>query len=202
MHRAVAPVRPAGLSLRSLLSSRLPWLAAVGSSLLACAEPEAHSVAAPDAGADAAPAIEPRSSCWPTYPCTQCHAHRPGTADPRERELESFHTSRPALDHGLLSGWCYRCHDRRNVDRLLLPDGQAIEFDASHELCGACHGDKLADWRKGIHGHTTGWWTGPQIRKTCAHCHNPHRPAFGPMVAEPAPARPRTAPPHDPRQAP
>ena len=41
--------------------------------------------------------------------------------------------------------------------------GDPVSFDQPQLLCGKCHGDKLRDWRDGIHG-----------KRTCTECHNPH----------------------------
>jgi hypothetical protein len=146
----------------------------------------------PSAATSASVAVELRVPSWPTYPCTQCHEHAPGTANPTERELRTFHTARNELAHGSFTGWCYRCHLRDNVDLLALADGRAVPFAQSHEQCGSCHGEKARDWRDGIHGRTVGYWRGARERRTCVSCHDPHRPAVGAMVAGPPPARPRT----------
>jgi len=163
---------------------------------LGCTQPE-PSLSRPATSSSATPAatVEVRSPYWPTYPCTQCHEHRPGTANPKPRELRSFHGSRHSLEHGSISGWCYRCHAQPNLDLLVLDDGSTVSFEQSHAQCGSCHGEKLADWRQDIHGQTTGQWNGARVRRTCVYCHDPHRPKIGPMIAEPAPALPRTAPP-------
>lgn len=145
--------------------------------------------------------VEARSGYWPTYPCTQCHEHRPGTADPRQRTLTEFHARANGVEHGNLEGWCYRCHAQSDVDRLVLPDGRLVSFDRGYEHCGACHGEKLVDWQAGVHGLTTGQWNGPRLRRSCTHCHNPHRPGFPPIQALPlAPNRRGDAP--TPRGAP
>jgi len=151
--------------------------------------PAASAQPGPDAGPSI---IEHRSTRWPTFPCTQCHEHTPGQANPRERELSEFHAARAKLDHGDLEGWCYRCHSEANLNELMMPDGTTVPFDRSTETCGGCHGDKMTDWRRGIHGLRTGSWNGPQVVRACAHCHNPHQPRFPAMIAEPAPPPPRT----------
>jgi hypothetical protein len=144
-----------------------------------------RELAPPPAASSNAVSVEARSGYWPTYPCTQCHEHRPGTANLEERKLTEFHARTNDLAHGDLEGWCYRCHDRSNVDRLLLPDGRSVSFDRGHDHCGGCHGEKLRDWQIGIHGLTTGHWSGPQLRRSCTHCHDPHQPKFPSLEARP-----------------
>ena len=63
-------------------------------------------------------------------------------------------------------------------------------FEESYRLCGQCHGEKLRDWRAGVHGRRTGQWNGHKQYLLCAHCHNPHQPRFQPLAPEPAPRPP------------
>ena len=48
-------------------------------------------------------------------------------------------------------------------------------------LCGKCHGDKLRDWRDGIHGKRIGDFTSTGKKRwfTCTECHNPHNVQHG-----------------------
>ncbi len=133
--------------------------------------------------------VDPRQPKLPTFPCSRCHAGL--AANPTERKLTEFHTQKVA-NHGTQGGWCYRCHTKDNIDRLHLADGTLIGFDEAYELCGSCHGDKLRDWKAGIHGLTTGFWLGDRLRRSCPNCHDPHSPLFALMTPERAPARLRT----------
>jgi len=158
----------------------------------ACSRAEPTTVPPPAARTEVT--IEARTAYWPTYPCTQCHVHERGASNPRERELTEFHTGTNELVHGKFVGWCYRCHAPGDVAQFVLPDARRVPFDQSYELCGSCHGEKLADWRAGVHGLTTGQWDGAQLRRSCTHCHNPHQPKFPTMVALPLrPAMPPAA---------
>ena len=65
-----------------------------------------------------------------------------------------------------------------------------MSFDQSYLLCGQCHGEKLRDWRAGVHGRRTGQWNGHKTYLLCAHCHNPHQPRFKAIAPKPAPVRP------------
>ena len=174
-------------------------LCALGSS--ACGigeEPERLTTTHPAPAASGGVTVEGRASLLPTFPCSRCHQGRP--ANPTERTLTEFHTQR-VLHHGTLGGWCYRCHTKDNIDRLHLSDGTLVSFNEAYELCGSCHGDKLRDWKEGIHGLTTGYWLGERTRRSCTGCHDPHSPRFPLMVPEHAPALPRTASPAERRES-
>ncbi len=80
------------------------------------------------------------------------------------------------LQHGRGRIWCLDCH--HNTQRNMLVDhfGEPISIDQSQMLCGKCHGDKLRDWRDGIHGKRIGDFTSTGKKRwfTCTECHNPH----------------------------
>jgi hypothetical protein len=152
-------------------------------------EPARLHTDVPPPAASGRVSIEQRQPLLPTYPCSRCHADR--APDPQERKLTIFHTQK-VLDHGAQSGWCYRCHTKDDIDHLHLADGTLVSFDQAYELCGSCHGDKLRDWKAGIHGLTVGFWLGDRTRRSCPACHDPHKPHFPPMAPERPPARPRT----------
>jgi hypothetical protein len=107
----------------------------------------------------------------------------------KRRPLEGMHSDID-LHHGPESRWCLDCHDATNRDRLHLVNGDRIEFTASYLLCGQCHGDKLRDWRVGVHGKRTGSWNGAKQYVRCVHCHNPHSPHFKPLKPMPPPTPP------------
>lgn len=133
--------------------------------------------------------VAARTPLLPTYPCSRCHAER--APNPVERKLVDFHTQK-VLHHGDSKGWCYRCHTKDDIDKLHEPDGTLVSFDEAPLLCGACHGDKLRDWKAGIHGLNTGYWNGARTRYSCTYCHDPHSPKFPSMTPEHPPALPRT----------
>jgi hypothetical protein len=121
------------------------------------------------------------------YPCTACHADLP--VNRTRRDLTDMHGD-IVLRHDEQHRWCLDCHDAVNRDVLHLASGEAVPFDESYRLCGQCHGEKLRDWRAGVHGRRTGDWNGRKQYLLCAHCHNPHRPRFAKLKPEPAPVRP------------
>jgi hypothetical protein len=110
-------------------------------------------------------------------------------ANRERREMTAFHTE-IELRHDEENRWCLDCHDADNRDVLHLAGGQEIPFEESFRLCGQCHGEKYRDWRAGVHGRRSGSWNGHKTYLLCAHCHNPHAPAFEPIEPLPPPVRP------------
>jgi len=122
------------------------------------------------------------------FPCNECHAEL--EPNPVRRELADMHDDISAIfDHDSENRWCLDCHDINNRDYLKLASGKLIGFDESYKLCGQCHGDKLRDWKVGVHGKRTGEWNGKKQYLLCVHCHNPHSPKFKPMKPLPPPVR-------------
>jgi hypothetical protein len=80
------------------------------------------------------------------------------------------------LQHGRDRIWCMDCHHTTQRNKLVDNFGDPVSFDQPQLLCGKCHGDKLRDWRDGIHGKRIGDWasTGKKRWFTCTECHNPH----------------------------
>lgn len=121
------------------------------------------------------------------FPCSDCHADM--EPNPERREMVDMHDD-IILDHAEGQRWCLDCHNLDDRDALRLVSGEVIPFTESYRLCGQCHGDKLRDWKVGIHGKRTGNWNGEKQYLLCAHCHNPHSPSFKPMKPMPPPVRP------------
>ncbi len=124
--------------------------------------------------------------------CTACHEERNIANDcatchtePRGEKAHDFE-----LDHAEDQRGCLDCHNPDDRDTLRLANGTAIGFGESFRLCGQCHGPKLRDWKAGLHGKRMGLWNGRKEYLLCAHCHNPHAPAFGEMDVLPPPPRP------------
>jgi len=121
------------------------------------------------------------------YPCTGCHAAmKPNRT---RRTLSDMHTD-IVLKHDAEHRWCLDCHDADNRDSLHLASGERLPFEESYRLCGQCHGEKLRDWKAGVHGRRVGSWSGSKGYLLCAHCHNPHQPRFRALAPKPAPERP------------
>ena len=121
------------------------------------------------------------------FPCSNCHKDmRPNRT---RRALSDMHTD-IELKHDEQHRWCLDCHDADNRDTLHLASGEPVSFAESYRLCGQCHGEKLRDWRAGVHGRRTGNWNGAKGYLLCAHCHNPHQPRFHAIQPKPAPQRP------------
>jgi hypothetical protein len=134
--------------------------------------------------------VFPRTELLPTYPCSGCHADR--AARPERHLLKEFHQIRnEQFSHGEQAFWCYECHSQKNIDHLQTATGKLVTFDEAYKVCTSCHGDKLKDWREGIHGQIQGNWNGVKHKKSCPACHDPHNPRFPSLKPEKAPAPPR-----------
>lgn len=119
------------------------------------------------------------------FPCSDCHSEL--EPNPVRRELDWHEEVTSIFDHDKDNRWCLDCHDLVNRDSLRLASGQLLDFKESYKLCGQCHGEKLRDWRVGVHGKRTGQWNGQKHYLLCVHCHNPHAPKFEAMTPEPPP---------------
>ena len=120
------------------------------------------------------------------FPCNDCHSEI--EPNPQRRELVDFHDDISAIfNHDSDNRWCLDCHDTNNRDSLKLASGKLLDFKESYKLCGQCHGEKLRDWRVGVHGKRTGYWNGKKEYLLCVHCHNPHSPRFEELTPEPPP---------------
>ena len=136
---------------------------------------------------DSAPVLRPSPPLSDeVFPCVECH-DASEQVNPTRRVLEDDHEA-VELAHGDL--WCLSCHSPAQRDQLQLADGTLVEMTESWKLCTQCHGKKLADWRAGVHGKRTGYWSGPKEYRTCIECHNPHAPPFKPLEPLPPPIRP------------
>ena len=120
------------------------------------------------------------------FPCTECHDDEEPDTD--RRELAAHENI--ILRHDEENRWCLDCHDALNRDVLRLASGAPVPFEESYRLCGQCHGEKLRDWKAGIHGKRIGLWDGQKTYLLCAHCHDPHRPAFRKLPPLPSPEPP------------
>lgn len=120
------------------------------------------------------------------FPCSECHAYQ--ETNPNRRELVDMHDDISAMfDHDSANRWCLDCHNADNRDFLHLASGKLLTFEESYKLCGQCHGDKLRDWKVGVHGKRTGEWNGTKQYLLCVNCHNPHSPKFRKLAPKPPP---------------
>ena len=133
-------------------------------------------------------AVEPPPFSEGIYPCNDCHSEI--TPNPVRRELVDMHDSISAIfNHDKQNRWCLDCHDQNNRNYLRLASGKLLDFKESYKLCGQCHGEKLRDWKVGVHGKRTGYWNGKKEYLLCVACHSPHSPRFKPLKPEPPPIR-------------
>lgn len=115
--------------------------------------------------------------------CASCHANfEPNFAVRSGDALTEFHMGLH-YDHGRMT--CLTCHNPDNYNTLRLADGSEIGFENVQTLCAQCHAPQARDFARGAHGGMTGYWDrtrGPQVRKNCIDCHDPHAPAFPHMI--------------------
>lgn len=121
------------------------------------------------------------------FPCNDCHSYQ--KPNPVRRKLEWHEDIQEMFNHDSQNRWCLDCHDLTDRDSLRLASGKLLDFKESYLLCGQCHGDKLRDWRVGVHGRRTGEWNGKKQYFLCVSCHNPHSPKFELIKPEPPPVR-------------
>jgi hypothetical protein len=144
----------------------------------------------PSAERDAEFHVPPPPLSNATFPCSDCHDPEI-PVNTQRRPLKVAHAE-IELRHAEWNRWCLDCHDANDRDQLHLANGELIPFEESYRLCGQCHGDKLRDWRIGVHGRRTGSWSGEKSYLLCVHCHDSHNPAFKPIPPMPSPKPPRT----------
>ncbi len=111
------------------------------------------------------------------FPCSGCHDGKEKVNTTR-RELGFHEEQQSVFAHDAEHRWCLDCHDAQKRDQLHLTNGALVPFTESYRLCGQCHGDKLRDWRAGVHGKRIGNWDGLKTYFLCVNCHNPHAPLF------------------------
>lgn len=120
------------------------------------------------------------------YRCSDCHKILPSPEE-TDRTLTQHREIR--LLHGMNTR-CFNCHHRTNRDAFVDDFGNEIPYDQPQLLCARCHGTVYRDWQHGSHGRTNGFWNtdlGPQTRRRCIECHDPHHPPFPPMHPAPGP---------------
>jgi hypothetical protein len=80
------------------------------------------------------------------------------------------------MQHGRGRIWCLECHHSTQRNMLVDHFGEPVSFDQPQLLCGKCHGDKLRDWRDGIHGKRIGEFVSGGKKRwfVCTECHSPH----------------------------
>jgi hypothetical protein len=163
----------------------LPLLVVAGSAALAAAGQQAAAPRTPTP--EGRVEVPPPPFTEGIFPCSECHKDL--SVNRERRVLTQMHDD-IQLKHDEQHRWCLDCHDAEDRDHLHLASGALVSFEESYLLCGQCHGEKLRDWRAGVHGRRTGEWNGHKKYLLCAHCHNPHQPRFRALAPMPAPQRP------------
>jgi hypothetical protein len=115
--------------------------------------------------------------------CSTCHTTT--KANPqisRSEDLDEFHQGLK-FAHGAVS--CLSCHNEKNYDALHLANGMSLAYENVMNLCAQCHGPQFRDYRNGSHGGMNGYWdlkAGGRTRNNCVDCHDPHAPAYVPVM--------------------
>jgi hypothetical protein len=148
----------------------------------AAAEPKAGASAPATAAKKPAARAEVIQATSPPFtegifPCSGCHDGKEKVNTAR-RDLGFHDEQQSVFAHDAEHRWCLDCHDAQRRDQLHLTNGDLVPFTESYRLCGQCHGDKLRDWRVGVHGKRIGNWDGARTTFLCVNCHNPHTPLF------------------------
>jgi hypothetical protein len=128
--------------------------------------------------------VKPRTAKLALYPLCGVACHNgitpkvvPTTKYPTPiPTMEAMVPDLKNLQHGRGRIWCLDCHHTTKRNMFVDNFGDPISMDQPQLLCGKCHGDKLRDWRDGIHGKRIGEFasTGKKRWFTCPECHNPH----------------------------
>ncbi len=128
--------------------------------------------------------VKPRSEKLPLLAAcgTGCHNGIVPKGFPKDNRpvpiptMESMLPELKDFQHGRGRIWCLDCHHPTKRNLLVDHFGDPISMDQPQLLCGKCHGDKLRDWRDGIHGKRIGEFVAMGKKRwfTCTECHNPH----------------------------
>jgi len=133
------------------------------------------------------PSLEPQYDVAVyTYRCSDCHQIIPSSEDTDRAPTQHKEI---VLEHGINTR-CFNCHHPTSRDAFVDDLGNEIPWNEPQLVCAKCHGPVYRDWQHGSHGRTNGYWDtskGPQTRRKCIECHDPHQPPFPSMNPAPAP---------------
>lgn len=155
------------------------------------ASPIAPRVRAPAWAADPTPVRLPKlkpeyTAAGFRYQCMDCHRIIPS---PTETFRTLTQHKEIQLNHGINTR-CFNCHHPKNRNAFVDDFGQEIAWNQPQLLCAKCHGPVYRDWQAGSHGRINGYWDesrGPQSKRRCIECHDPHSPPFSPLAPAPGP---------------
>lgn len=127
------------------------------------------------------------------YQCMDCHRIIPSPTETFRRLTQHTEIN---LNHGINTR-CFNCHHLTNRNAFVDDFGQPIPWNEPQLLCAKCHGPVYRDWQAGAHGRINGFWDkmkGPQTKRRCIECHDPHHPPFAAMKPAPGPNTLRMGP--------
>ena len=122
--------------------------------------------------------------------CGDCHDPSGGPSSNDPTVAPEVH-ARVVLKHGL-NKRCFNCHNNGDRNFFAADGGGKVPYSKIETLCAKCHGTTYRDWALGTHGRRNGYWNkaaGEQKSLSCIACHDPHTPAFKPLIAAPAPQK-------------
>ena len=91
------------------------------------------------------------------------------------------------INHGPKDRWCFDCHNADDRDHLRLVNGTLVGFRRIVQTLRPVPRHDLPRLARGNPRSAPGLLDGAKSYLLCAHCHNPHAPAFQPI--EPLPPR-------------
>lgn len=153
--------------------------------------PLAARVPAPAWAIDPTPVRHPNSrpeyaAAGYTYQCMDCHRIIPS---PKETLRKLTQHTEIRLNHGINTR-CFNCHHPENRNAFVDDFGHEIAWTEPQLVCAKCHGPVYRDWQAGSHGRINGYWDktkGPQTKRRCVECHDPHSPPFQRLKPAPGP---------------
>lgn len=160
--------------------------------------PVVARVPAPAWATDSTPVRQPKlkpeyAAAGFTYQCMDCHRIIPS---PPETMRALTQHKEIQLNHGINTR-CFNCHHPKNRNAFVDDFGVEIAWSQPQLLCAKCHGPVYRDWQAGSHGRINGYWDkskGPQTKRRCIECHDPHAPPFQRMQPAPGPNTLRMGP--------
>lgn len=155
--------------------------------LAACSQPARQEATVGAAPPPRKVVVVEREGLIALFPCSKCHDKVDANSMSKEGPKKHGDIK---LAHFEGANKCQICHDPSNMDALALLALEPVSFNASHKVCGQCHGEKLRDWQLGAHGKTVGGWMGEAQKLSCTRCHNAHAPGFATVQALPPPPFP------------
>jgi hypothetical protein len=123
--------------------------------------------------------VQSREAVMQKFPCVQCHKVPLAQMKHDGKDGKTSAHWNIQLQHAVDSVMnCSTCHSPDDLNKLRTLTGKPVSLDQSWQVCSQCHFKQAEDWAGGAHGKRVAGWAPPRVSKTCAECHNAHRPAW------------------------